>query len=124
MNAARKNLWMSEHDLIDLESKGHVIGLHSYSHPMQMSKLSKTEQLLEYQKNYEHLTELIGRPIKAMSHPCGDYSACTLTILEGMKMISVFGLICQLKKIVLHLKFPEKTMQISSGKCSNESHHF
>ena len=21
-----------------------------------------------------------------MSHPCGDYSACTLTILEGMKI--------------------------------------
>ena len=50
------------------KSKGHLIGLHSYSHPTQMSKLSKEKQELEYQNNYDHLTGLISKPIKVMSH--------------------------------------------------------
>ena len=73
-NTAKKDLWMSEEDLVNIKSKGHLIGLHSYSHPTQMSKLNKAEQELEYQKNYDHLTGLIGKPIKVMSHPCGDYN--------------------------------------------------
>ena len=30
---------MTENDLLNLDSSGHIIGLHSYSHPMQLSKL-------------------------------------------------------------------------------------
>ena len=33
---AKKNLWMTEQDLIKISNKGHIIGLHSYSHPMQL----------------------------------------------------------------------------------------
>ena len=63
VSAAKKDLWVSEKDLVSIESKGHIIGLHSYSHPTKISNLSKTEQHLEYQRNYEHLSEFLGQPI-------------------------------------------------------------
>lgn len=83
-NSVKGNLWMSEADLSALDNGGHVIGLHSYSHPTRMSQLSRAEQESEYQYNYDHLVDLLGKPIKAMSHPCGDYNQQTLQILEGM----------------------------------------
>ena len=61
---------MTEQDLIKISNKGHIIGLHSYSHPMQLSKLKKSDQEMEYKKNYEHLKKIIKKPIKSMSHVC------------------------------------------------------
>jgi len=86
INTVKKDLWISEEDIVATESKGHLIGLHSYSHPTQMSKLSRPEQELEYKKNYDHLAGLIGKPIRVMSHPCGDYNQTTLEILKSMKI--------------------------------------
>ena len=83
---AKQNLWMSEQDIITIESKGHIIGLHSYSHPTQISKLDHADQKSEYQKNYEHLSRLIGKPINTMSHPCGNYNETTLDILKEMNI--------------------------------------
>ena len=53
----RNKLWMSERQLENLSKKGHVIGLHSYSHPYKISKLSYNEQLKEYKKNYSHTND-------------------------------------------------------------------
>ena len=108
VNVAKENLWMSEQDLVTTESKGHIIGLHSYSHPTQMSKLSKTEQELEYQKNYEHLSGLIGKPIKVMSHPCGDYNETTLEILKSMKIDIGFRSSMSVKEIRSPLEIPRE----------------
>tara|TARA_Y100001968_G_scaffold262691_1_gene251067 strand:+ start:1189 stop:2097 length:909 start_codon:yes stop_codon:yes gene_type:complete len=81
---AMKNLWMTEDELKSIHKKGHTIGLHSYTHPTQMSKLTRKNQESEYSKNYEHLSQLLESPIKAMSHPCGNYNNDTLEILEKM----------------------------------------
>ena len=107
-NAAKKDLWMSEEDLVITSSKGHLIGLHSYSHPTQMSKLSKVEQELEYKKNYDHLTSLIGIPIKVMSHPCGDYNETTLEILKSMGIDIGFRSSMSLKDIHSPLEIPRE----------------
>ena len=108
VNLAKQNLWMSEQDLVIIESKGHIIGLHSYSHPTQMSKLSKTEQNLEYLRNYEHLSELIGKPINAMSHPCGDYNETTLNILKEMNIDIGFRSSMSVKEIRSPLEIPRE----------------
>ena len=105
---AKKDLWMSEEDLFTIESKGHLIGLHSYSHPTQMSKLSKADQELEYQNNYDHLTGLIGKPIKVMSHPCGDYNEITLKILKSMKIDIGFRSNMSVKEIRSPLEIPRE----------------
>ena len=86
IESANKLLFMTEEDVIDMDKKGHVIGLHSYSHPTQMNKLNKNEQKFEYQKNCKHLEELIKKPITTMSHPCGNYNEDTLTILSELNI--------------------------------------
>lgn len=78
-----KDLWMSEDDLKKISKQGHLVGLHSYSHPTQMSKLSYQEQRQQYKKNLEHLDAVIGEVV-CMSHPCGDYNDDTLKILEEL----------------------------------------
>ena len=83
---AKKKLWMTEDDLIKIYKKDHVLGLHSHSHPMQMHKLSKLEQELEYKKNYSHLEQIIGKPIKVMSHPCGNYNKNTIDVLFKLNL--------------------------------------
>ena len=109
VNAAKQNLWMSEKDLVDLESQGHIVGLHSHSHPTQMSKLSKAEQRCEYHKNYDHLTKLLGgKPIKAMSHPCGDYNEDTLSILSEMGIEIGFRSSMSVKNIRSPLEIPRE----------------
>ena len=108
VNAAKKALWMSERDLIITESKGHMVGLHSTSHPTQMSKLSKAEQEMEYQQNYKHLSSLIGKPIKVMSHPCGDYNELTLEILKGMEIDIGFRSSMSVKEIHSPLEIPRE----------------
>ena len=86
IDGAKKNLWMSEVELGTIYLNGHTIGLHSFSHPTRMSKLSKSEQEIEYQKNFDHLSKITGNPIKVMSHPCGDYNQDTLDILNSMNI--------------------------------------
>ena len=83
---AKKILFMTEEDVIDIDKKGHTIGLHSFSHPTQMNKLSIDKQEIEYQKNYSHLSEIIGKPIKCMSHPCGNYNKDTIKILSKLNI--------------------------------------
>ena len=78
-----KDLWMSEDDLKDISKRGHLVGLHSYSHPTQMSKLSYQEQYNQYKKNLDHLKPVVGEVV-CMSHPCGDYNDDTIKILDGM----------------------------------------
>ena len=108
VSAAKKDLWVSEKDLVSIESKGHIIGLHSYSHPTKISNLSKTEQHLEYQRNYEHLSELLGQPIDVMSHPCGDYNDTTLEILKEMNISIGFRSSMSVKEIRSPLEIPRE----------------
>lgn len=82
-NSIIKNLWMSEEHLKDLANRGHLVGLHSYSHPTQMSALNYRDQYSQYKKNLDHLREIVGR-VECMSHPCGDYNKETLLILEDL----------------------------------------
>jgi len=82
-----REIWMSEDHLRDLVRRGHIVGLHSYSHPTQISKLTFDEQYREYSENFEHLRSIVG-DVVSMSHPCGDYNDDTLKILEtlGLKI--------------------------------------
>lgn len=77
-------LWMNNDHLKVLDHSGHLIGLHSFSHPVSMNSLSEVEQAEEYGKNFSHLADLLGKKPIAMSHPCGKYNANTLQLLEGM----------------------------------------
>lgn len=79
-------LWMTDDNLRILKGEGHVIGLHSYSHPTQLCALSPEGQREEYRKNYEHLERVLGKAPVCMSHPCNSYGPETLNLLADFSV--------------------------------------
>ena len=79
-----RQLWMDDSAVLSLHEAGHVIGMHSHTHPTQMASLDAAEQRYEYRSNFNHLTALLGEPPMAMSHPCNSYNAHTLRLLRGL----------------------------------------
>lgn len=78
-------LFFSKKDLINLESLGHLIGLHSHEHITLMEKLSYEDQKKQYLKNKNLIAQILNKDlndIKYMSHPCGSYNQDTLKILK------------------------------------------
>ena len=70
IQAASSLLWMKDENLNELHKEGHLIGLHSYSHPTQISQLTIAEQQGQYRRNMEDLEGLLGiGSICSMSHP-------------------------------------------------------
>ena len=81
-----RQLWMDDSAVLSLHEAGHVVGMHSHTHPTQMSALAADEQRYEYRANFSHLTALLGEPPAAMSHPCNSYNGETLQLLESMNI--------------------------------------
>ena len=79
-----KGLWMSDEQLKYLTEQGHVVGLHSYSHPTALAELPYTDQQEEYQMNYQHILRVCGRPPVAVAHPTNSYSQETIEILSDL----------------------------------------
>jgi peptidoglycan/xylan/chitin deacetylase (PgdA/CDA1 family) len=79
-----QGLWMSDEHLAYLNARGHMVGLHSYSHPMVLANLQVNEQRQEFEKNDAHLSRVCGRPPVAMAHPVDSYNETTLAILESL----------------------------------------
>jgi peptidoglycan/xylan/chitin deacetylase (PgdA/CDA1 family) len=103
-----KGLWMTDSDLTRLHSEGHIVGLHSYSHPTMMHRLSAAEQELEYSKNMSHLTDVLKcRPV-AMSHPAGRYNSETLDILARMGIRIGFRSDLAVTGVLSHLEIPRQ----------------
>ena len=81
-----RSLWMTNEHLRDLTQRGHEVGMHSYSHPTMLNRLSRELQAEEYARNYHHLRSTIGKPPSSMSHPCNSYNEDTLQILRRMNL--------------------------------------
>ncbi|MBI2207815.1 MAG: polysaccharide deacetylase family protein [Candidatus Rokubacteria bacterium] len=77
-------LWMSADHLRSLSAAGHIVGLHSYSHPMRLGDLPDDEQRSEYEANFRHLTQICGRPPITVAHPANSYSDRTIEILTDL----------------------------------------
>jgi peptidoglycan/xylan/chitin deacetylase (PgdA/CDA1 family) len=81
---AIQRLWLTEHQVLSLHQQGHIIGLHSSSHPTQLAAMAVEEQQQEYTDNHTHLTQLLGQAPTTMAHPCNSYSPDTLNILDAL----------------------------------------
>ena len=82
-----KKLFFQKDDLKRLDNLGHLVGLHSHSHPTLLEKLNYGEQKNEYEKCLSLISNILGKPkneIKYMSHPCGSYNYDTLEILKEL----------------------------------------
>ena len=81
---ATTDFWISSDQVIALHQQGHVVGLHSHTHPTDMDALPLTEQEAEYHQNLLILTDLLGARPLAMAHPSDRYSDETLSLLTRM----------------------------------------
>ncbi|MBV8782545.1 MAG: polysaccharide deacetylase family protein [Phycisphaerae bacterium] len=81
-----RQLWMDDSAVLSLHESGHVIGMHSHTHPGDLASMEPDEQRYEYRANFSHLTALLGEPPATMAHPCNSYDADTLRLLEGLNI--------------------------------------
>jgi len=124
INEAKKNLWMKEDELLKIHENGHVVGLHSYSHPTEMSKLTADQQLKEYKQNFTHLSKVLKTSdITSISHPCGDYNLDTLSLLKGMGMQIGFRSNMSVKEIKSPLEIPREDHANVFSEMVNESNN-
>jgi len=57
-----------------LRRKGHVIGSHSYSHPVRMAACSRAELIDEWTRSIQILSDILGERVDTASVPGGYYS--------------------------------------------------
>lgn len=100
------HLWMSNTHIQKLHEEGHIIGLHSYSHPTTLHNLTQAEQSIEYEKNFDHLSTILKSKPIAMSHPCGNYNSDTLSILKRLGIRIGFRSNNSIKTIESSLEIP------------------
>lgn len=81
-----EKLWMTKNEIYELKTNGHIIGLHSHSHPTRMGDKSFEFQEHNYSKNKSILEKIIDDEIICMSHPCNSYNQDTLKILKKLKL--------------------------------------
>lgn len=84
------SLWMDKEDLANLALAGHMVGLHSHTHPTRISELAKQKQKEEYTLNFEWIREELGVLPLVVAHPCGDYSHETLSVLRDLGILVGF----------------------------------
>lgn len=85
-----RNVWMSNENLKYLSDRGHIVGLHSHSHPMVLGHLSYEEQWEEYSRNYDHIARVCSKRPVAMAHPVNSYNDHTLQILKRLEILCGF----------------------------------
>ena len=80
-------LFISSEYLKKIKELGHLIGLHTHTHPTVFENLSYDEQLNEYQNNISILSKILKinkTDIKYVSHPNGSYNKNTIKILTDL----------------------------------------
>ncbi len=103
VGALAKTLWMNDDAIRSLHDAGHVIGLHSHTHPTRIEHLDEDGQRDEYFENYTYLHSLLSERPTTMSHPCNSYNATTLAILRelgitlGFRANMARGIACELE---------------------------
>jgi peptidoglycan/xylan/chitin deacetylase (PgdA/CDA1 family) len=101
-------LWMDDSNLVSMVSNGHIIGLHSFSHPMMMQSLDREVQEQEYYQNFRHLKEALGINPISMSHPSGSYNDETLEILDSLKIEIGFRSSFVTKEVMSKFELPRQ----------------
>ena len=81
-------LWIDEEGLKRLRKEGHIIGLHSHSHPTTLGMLSYEDQKGEYERCQGILERILGEKIDTVSYPCDSFNGDTKPIMQelGVKM--------------------------------------
>ena len=90
MDALDRQWWMSPTQLRNLHRSGHIIGIHTHSHPYDMTTLSLEQTALEYATSRAVLAGVLEcepKVIITMSHPRG------LARIEGLGWLEANGFV-------------------------------
>ena len=77
-------LFMSKKHLSDLIKDGNLIGLHSHNHRVNLKKISRKDQLIDYKKNKNFIKKNFGIESQSASYPFGRYNSQTLSIMKDL----------------------------------------
>ena len=88
---AIKDLWITADQLRHLHDTGHILGLHSHTHPTSMTDLNWERQQWEYDTCHNHLSEIMGSDPFCVAYPCGSYDQRSVEFLSGMEIKLGFG---------------------------------
>jgi peptidoglycan/xylan/chitin deacetylase (PgdA/CDA1 family) len=58
----------------DLRRRGHIVGSHSFSHPLRMAQLSREDLVGEWNKSTTILSDIVGEKVTVASIPGGQYA--------------------------------------------------
>ena len=105
-------VFMTVTQLEQLNQKGHILGLHSDTHPTQIQSLSKEAQVREYTTNYDFLKNITGTGARIVAHTCGEYSETTLEILHQLEVGVGF-------RSSLHIPYAKSLLEIPREDHSN-----
>lgn len=72
--------FLSEEQIKDLAKRGHIIGSHTHTHPIDLSKLSSEEIIAEWKKSYSIIRVLTGKSDIVASIPNGN------TSIQGLQL--------------------------------------
>ena len=85
ISSAKDRLLMSALDLKSLYDAGHILGLHSHSHPVKMELLNYKTQESEYKKNFDILQNIVvPGNLWSASYPSGSYTNDSIKILDKL----------------------------------------
>ena len=75
----------------ELHRRGHIIGSHSYTHPLRMALCSKAQLDDEWQRSGEVLSEILGEAIRVASVPGGFYSRAVASSAAKAGILLLFN---------------------------------
>jgi len=81
---ASRSLYADRDCIAELHRTGHVVGMHSHSHPPAIHELTADEQQFEWLTCRDILTDVSGDRPATMSHPFGRYDEVGLEILREL----------------------------------------
>jgi peptidoglycan/xylan/chitin deacetylase (PgdA/CDA1 family) len=81
--------FMTPQGLRELHASGHVVGSHSASHPLRMSRLPHEAMCREWRDSRARLEDLLSAPVTTASVPGGYYSRAVATAAaeSGIRML-------------------------------------
>lgn len=82
--------FMTDLQVRDLRSRGHLIGSHSCSHPDVFRSLSRHQMADEWVRSRDVLQQLLGEPIHTASIPGGDCSSTTIEEASAAGLTKIF----------------------------------
>ena len=90
LGSLAKDTYITKDNLKEISQRGHVIGLHSHSHPSNLGSLSIEEQFIEIKRNKEVIESILDISPRTISYPSNSYSSDTIQHLVSLNIHSGF----------------------------------